>query len=247
LIDKFKEDVERIVREILKEVYVNEDMLREIVALFLAIRDDKYPEELLPRGLLFYGPPGTGKTLLMRVLSEKLGLENGKESIVISGPEIISQYYGKSEANLRRIFKVAAERARNSASEKGWKRGLAIIYIDELDSIAPRRDVIGGELEPRLVGQLLSQMDGLNKDEGENGHVIVIGSTNRPNALDPALRRPGRFDLEFEFEPPNAEEREKILGSYLRNHHSEQCIQFSRSAYPPHPVELIRPIPWTAG
>ena len=224
--DKFKEEVERIVKEILKEVYVNEDMLRKIVTLFLAIREGKYPDENLPRGLLFYGPPGTGKTLLMRVLSEKLGLEKEKERFEIGGPEIISQYYGKSEARLRHIFKQAAERAKSSAKERGWKKGLAIIYIDELDSIAPRRDVMGGELEPRLVGQLLTLMDGLEKDTGKEGHVIVIGSTNRPNALDPALRRPGRLDLEFEFEPPNEEEREKIL-YILKNKVEKGKIEFN--------------------
>ena len=211
--DEFKEEVERTVREILKEVYVNEDTLRKIVTLFLAIREGKYPDENLPRGLLFYGPPGTGKTLLMKVLSEKLGLKEGEESFVIGGPEIISQYYGKSEAKLRHIFCEAAEKAKNSVREKGWKKGLAIIYIDELDSIAPRRDVMGGELEPRLVGQLLTLLDGREEkcSGGEEGHVIFIGSTNRPDALDPALRRPGRLDLEFEFEPPNDEERERIL------------------------------------
>jgi len=161
-----------------------------------------------PRGLLFYGPPGTGKTLLMKILAKKLGLS---EPIMIRGPEIISQYYGKSEARLRQIFTLAKERAE--------KENLAIIFIDELDSLAPRRDVTKGELEPRLVGQLLSLMDGLER-EVSKGHVIVIGSTNRPEALDPALRRPGRFDLEIEFDPPTADERKEILKILLNNYAS---------------------------
>ena len=230
MVSSFKESVDNILKEIQKDVYVNEDMLRKIVALFLAIRDGKYPNESLPRGLLFYGPPGTGKTLLMRVLSEKLELKKGKDRFEIGGPEIISQYYGKSEAKLRNIFREASERAKTSAKEKGWKKGLAIIYIDELDSIAARRDVMGGELEPRLVGQLLSLMDGLDKDAENEGHVIVIGSTNRPDSLDPALRRPGRFDLEFEFEPPNDEEREKIL-HILKNKTEKGKIKFEDGIY----------------
>ncbi len=110
---------------------------------------------------------------------------------------------------LRQIFLQAKETAE--------ERGLAIIFIDELDSLAPRRDLVRGELEPRLVGQLLTLMDGLEREESK-GHTVIIGSTNRREAIDPALRRPGRFDLEIEFDPPNAEERKEILKILLNNY-----------------------------
>ncbi len=204
--NEFKEIVKEKVKEIQQEVYIRDEILEKIVGLFLSLRDGRFPSKKPPRGLLFYGPPGTGKTLLMKTLAKKLGLS---EPIMIRGPEIISQYYGKSEARLRQIFTLAKERAE--------EENLAIIFIDELDSLAPRRDVTKGELEPRLVGQLLSLMDGLER-EVSKGHVIVIGSTNRPEALDPALRRPGRFDLEIEFDPPSADERKKILEIHLKNY-----------------------------
>ncbi|KKM99080.1 hypothetical protein LCGC14_1151400 [marine sediment metagenome] len=135
---------------------------------------------------------------------------NFSEPIIIRGPEIFSQYYGKSEAILRQIFALAEENAK--------KHGLAIIFIDELDSIATRRDSTKGDLELRLVGQLLTLMDGFKSEEKktENGHVIIIGSTNRPDILDPALRRPGRFDLEIEFDPPDSKERAEILKIILK-------------------------------
>jgi len=144
----------------------------------------------------------------MKTLADKLGLS---QPIIIRGPEIISQYYGKSEARLRQIFTLAKERAE--------VENLAIIFIDEIDSLAPRRDITKGELEQRLVGQLLSLMDGLEK-EVSKGHIVVIGSTNRPEALDPALRRPGRFDLEIEFDPPSTNERKEILKILLNNYAS---------------------------
>jgi len=147
----------------------------------------------------------------MKVLADKLGIPR---PIIIRGPEIISQYYGKSEARLRQIFEYEAK-------EKAEKEKLAIIFIDELDSLASRRDLARGELEPRLVGQLLSLMDGLERKISK-GHVMVIGSTNRPEALDPALRRPGRFDLEIEFDPPSADERKEILKIILNNYASGQ-------------------------
>jgi len=203
---EFKESVKEKVREIQQEVYIKDEILEKIVALFLSLRDGRFPSKKPPRGLLFYGPPGTGKTLLMKTLAKKLGLS---EPIMIRGPEIISQYYGKSEARLRQIFTLAKERAE--------EENLAIIFIDELDSLAPRRDLTKGDLEPRLVGQLLSLMDGLER-EVSKGHVIVIGSTNRPEALDTALRRPGRFDLEIEFDPPSVDEREEILKILLNNY-----------------------------
>jgi transitional endoplasmic reticulum ATPase len=205
---EFREMVKEKVKEIQQEVYIGDETLEKIVGLFLSIRDCRFPSKKPPRGLLFYGPPGTGKTLLMRTLAKKLGLS---EPIMIRGPEIISQYYGKSEARLRQLFTLAKERAE--------EENLAIIFIDELDSLAPRRDVTKGELEPRLVGQLLSLMDGLER-EVSRGHVIVIGSTNRPEALDPALRRPGRFDLEIEFDPPSTDERKEIFKRLLSNYAS---------------------------
>jgi len=202
----FRERVKEKVREIQEKVYIKDSILEKIVGLFLSLKEGKFPSGKPPRGILFYGPPGTGKTLLMKTLTEKLGLS---EPLIIRGPEIISQYYGKSEQRLRQIFAQAKDRAE--------EENLAIIFIDEIDSLAPRRDLTRGELEPRLVGQLLSLMDGLER-EVSKGHVIVIGSTNRPEALDPALRRPGRFDLEIEFDPPDVNERKEILKIILNNY-----------------------------
>jgi transitional endoplasmic reticulum ATPase len=193
---EFIKQVKKEVKEIQQEVCIQEEILQKIVAILLSIKEGKFPSKRPPRGLLFYGPPGTGKTLLMRVLAKKLGLS---EPIIIRGPEIISPYYGKSEARLREAFE--------EAKEKAEKENLAIIFIDEIDSIAPRRDQTRGELEPRLVGQLLSLMDGLER-EVSKGHVIVIGST----------RRPGRFDLEIEFDPPNVDERKRILEILLNEY-----------------------------
>ena len=207
---EFKELVKEKMREIQQEAYIKDEILQRIVGLFLSIREGKFPSKRPPRGVLFYGPPGTGKTLLMKTLAKKLELP---EPHMIRGPEIFSQYYGKSEARMRQVF----ARAKEEAEEKN----LAIIFIDELDSLAPRRDLTKGELEPRLVGQLLSLMDGLEK-EVSKGHVIVIGSTNRPDVLDPALRRPGRFDLEIEFDPPSADERKEILKIILNNYANER-------------------------
>jgi len=206
--NEFREIVKEKVKEIQQEVYIKDETLEKIVGFFLSLRNGRFPSKKPPRGLLFYGPPGTGKTLLMKTLAKRLNLS---EPIIIRGPEIISQYYGKSESRLRQIFTLAKERAE--------EENLAIIFIDELDSIALRRDVTKGELESRLVGQLLSLMDGLER-EVSKGHVIVIGSTNRPEVLDPALRRPGRFDLEIEFDPPSADERKEILKILLNNYAS---------------------------
>ena len=189
--------------EIKKRVIIRDEVLDKIVGLFLLLKGGMFPGGEPPRGILFYGPPGTGKTLLMRTLAEQLGIGR----VIIRGPEIVSQYYGQSEARLRKKFREAEYLAR--------EKGLAILFIDEIDAIAPRRDMVRGELEPRLVGQLLSLMDGLEGGREKKGHVMVIGSTNRPEALDPALRRPGRFDMEVEFEPPTLEERREILGILL--------------------------------
>ncbi len=149
-----------------------------------------------PKGVLLYGPPGTGKTLLARAVAN----ETDANFYTISGPEIMSKFYGESESNLRRIFYEAQ------------KNAPSIIFIDEIDSIAPKRDEVTGEVERRVVAQLLSLMDGLES----RGEVIVIGATNRPNALDPALRRPGRFDREIEIGIPNQEERLEILQIHTR-------------------------------
>src|SRR3989454_586311 len=135
-----------------------------------------------PKGVLLHGPPGTGKTLLAKAVAS----ETNANFHSISGPEIMSKFYGQSEENLRDIFKQAEENAPS------------IIFIDELDSIAPKRDEVTGEVERRVVAQLLALMDGLQA----RGKVVVIGATNRPNALDPALRRPGRFDREIEIGVP---------------------------------------------
>ncbi len=149
-----------------------------------------------PKGILLYGPPGTGKTLLAKAVAN----ESEANFISISGPEIMSKYYGESEKRLREIF------------EEAEKNAPSIIFIDEIDAIAPKREEVTGEVERRVVAQLLALMDGL-KGRGE---VIVIGATNRPNAIDPALRRPGRFDREIEIGVPDREGRKEILQIHTR-------------------------------
>jgi transitional endoplasmic reticulum ATPase len=150
-----------------------------------------------PKGVLLHGPPGTGKTLLAKAVAN----ESNAHFISISGPEIMSKFYGESEARLREIFKEAKEKAPS------------IIFIDEIDSIAPKREEVTGEVERRVVSQLLSLMDGLEA----RGKVIVIAATNRPNAIDPALRRPGRFDREIEIKVPDKRGRLEILQIHARN------------------------------
>jgi transitional endoplasmic reticulum ATPase len=150
-----------------------------------------------PKGVLLFGPPGTGKTLLAKAVAS----ESNSHFISISGPEIMSKFYGESEARLREIFKEAREKAPT------------IIFIDEIDSIAPKREEVMGEVERRVVSQMLSLMDGL---EGR-GKVIVIAATNRQNAIDPALRRPGRFDREIEIKVPDKNGRLEILQIHSRN------------------------------
>ena len=149
-----------------------------------------------PKGVLLHGPPGTGKTLLARAVA----FETEAHFLTISGPEIMSKFYGQSEENLRKVFEDAKE---NSPS---------IIFIDELDSIAPKRGEVTGEVERRVVAQLLSLMDGLE----ERGEIIVIGATNRVNDIDPALRRPGRFDREIEIGVPDTDGRYEILLIHTR-------------------------------
>ncbi len=150
-----------------------------------------------PKGVLLYGPPGTGKTLLAKAVAN----ESNAHFISISGPEIMSKFYGESEARLREIFKEAREKSPS------------IIFVDEIDSIAPKREEVTGEVERRVVSQMLSLMDGLEA----RGKVIVISATNRPNAIDPALRRPGRFDREIEIKVPDKKGRKDILAIHTRN------------------------------
>ncbi len=149
-----------------------------------------------PRGVLLHGPPGTGKTLIARAVAS----ETDANFISISGPEIVSKFYGESEQRLRQIFE---EAARDAPS---------IIFIDEIDSIAPKREEVTGDLERRVVAQILALMDGLSA----RGEVIVIAATNRPNALDPAIRRGGRFDREIEIGIPNKNGRLEVLYVHTR-------------------------------
>ncbi len=149
-----------------------------------------------PKGIFLYGPPGCGKTLVAKAVAS----ESDANFYVISGPEIISKFYGESEARLREIFQKAQEMAPS------------IIFIDEMDAIAPKREEVYGEVERRVVAQLLSLMDGM----GARGNVIVIGATNRPNAIDPALRRPGRFDREIEIGVPDKMGRHEVLQIHTR-------------------------------
>jgi transitional endoplasmic reticulum ATPase len=149
-----------------------------------------------PKGVLLYGPPGTGKTLIAKAVAN----ESGAHFISIAGPEVISKYYGESEQRLREVF----EEARQNSP--------AIIFIDELDSITPRREEVTGEVERRVVAQLLTMMDGLE----ERGQVVVIGATNRLDAIDPALRRPGRFDREIEIGVPGEPDRIEIMKIHTR-------------------------------
>ncbi len=174
------------------------ERLREIVELPM-----KHPEIFRhlgiepPKGVLLYGPPGTGKTMLAKALANEIGAY----FIAINGPEIMSKYYGESEQRLREIF------------EEARKNAPSIIFIDEIDAIAPKREEVTGEVEKRIVAQLLTLMDGLQ----ERGRVVVIGATNRPDAIDPALRRPGRFDREIEIPPPDKRARKAILEVHTRN------------------------------
>ena len=172
-------------------------VMREIVELPL-----RHPE-LFTRlgiephsGVLLYGPPGCGKTLLAKVLAS----ESDANMFSINGPEIMNKYYGETEAKLRDIFKEAKE---NSPS---------IIFIDEIDAIAPKREEAYGDVEKRVVAQLLALMDGLT----DRGNVIVLGATNRPDSVDPALRRPGRFDREMEISVPNADGRLEVMEIHTR-------------------------------
>jgi len=171
--------------------------IREMIELPL-----KHPElfEKLgiepPKGVLLHGPPGTGKTLIARAVAN----ETNSYFISLNGPEIMSKFYGESEENLRRMFKEAEDNAPS------------IIFIDEIDAIAPKREEVTGEVERRVVAQLLALMDGLKM----RGKIVVIGATNRPDALDPALRRPGRFDREIVIGVPDRDGRKEVLQIHSR-------------------------------
>ncbi|KAI1888232.1 hypothetical protein AGOR_G00182910 [Albula goreensis] len=188
---------------------VTYDMIGGLVSQLAIIRETielplKHPELFRsygippPRGILLYGPPGTGKTMIGRAIANEVGAH----MTVINGPEIMSKFYGETEARLRQIFAEAAQRQP------------AIIFIDELDALCPKREGAQNEVEKRVVASLLTLMDGIGS-EGHSGQLLVLGATNRPHALDPALRRPGRFDKELEVGVPSAAERADILQKQL--------------------------------
>jgi len=187
--------------------------IREMIELPL-----KYPQifERLgidpPKGVLLHGPPGCGKTLIARAVAN----ETDAAFYTLSGPEIMNKFYGQSEANLRKIF------------EEAEAKGPAIIFLDEIDAIAPKREEMGGEkqVEKRVVAQLLALMDGLSA----RGQIVVIGATNIPNSLDPALRRPGRFDREIEIGIPDRNARQEILEIYTRGMPLAEDVDVARLA-----------------
>jgi len=185
--------------------------IREMIELPL-----RYPEvfERLgidpPKGVLLHGPPGCGKTLIARTIAH----ETDAHFFSVSGPEVIHKFYGESEAHLRRIF------------DEATKKGPSIVFLDEIDAIAPRREQVVGDVEKRVVAQLLALMDGLNKRQ----NVIVIAATNIPNALDPALRRPGRFDREIIIPIPDRNGRREILEIHSRGMPLARDVDLERLA-----------------
>jgi transitional endoplasmic reticulum ATPase len=193
-----KKGIPMVTYEDIGDLHEQVQRIREMVELPL-----RHPELFQklgidpPRGVFLYGPPGCGKTLLAKAVAN----ESDANFYVISGPEIMSKFYGESEARLREIFQKAQETAPS------------IVFIDEMDAIAPKREEVTGEVERRVVAQLLSLMDGI----GTRGNIIVIGATNRPNAIDPALRRPGRFDREIEIGVPDKKGRLETLQIHTRN------------------------------
>jgi transitional endoplasmic reticulum ATPase len=185
--------------------------IREMVEL--PMRHPELFEKLgveAPKGVLLYGPPGTGKTLLAKAVAG----ETNSHFISLSGPEIMGKYYGESEERLRDIFKQAEENAPS------------IIFIDEIDSIAPKREEVTGELEKRIVSQLLTLMDGMKS----RGKVVVIAATNRPDSIDPAIRRPGRFDREIEIGIPDETGRREILNIHVRGMPLDKQVNLERIA-----------------
>lgn len=185
--------------------------IREMIEL--PLRHPELFEKLAitpPKGVLLYGPPGTGKTMIAKAVAG----EADTNFIAIAGPEIMSKFYGESEQRIRNVFKEAHDKAPS------------IIFIDELDALAPKREEVTGELERRVVAQVLSLMDGL---EGR-GEIIVIGATNRANALDPALRRPGRFDREIYIKVPDMKGRKEILAIHTRGMPGIEKIKLSELA-----------------
>ncbi len=182
--------------------------LKELIAIPLKRPDLLAKLGLEPtRGVLLVGPPGTGKTLTARALAEELGVNY----IALVGPEVISKYYGEAEQKLRGIF------------EKASKNAPCIVFIDEIDSMAPDRSKVEGEVEKRLVAQLLGLMDGFAQSQG----VIVLAATNRPDHLDPALRRPGRFDREVLFRVPDRKGRLEILQILTRSMPLDESVSLA--------------------
>jgi transitional endoplasmic reticulum ATPase len=203
--------IPRVTWEDIGDLEEAKQKIRELVELPL-----KHPELFRhlgiepPKGVLLIGPPGTGKTLLAKAVAN----EADAYFVSINGPEIVSKYYGESEARLREIF------------DEAKRNAPAIIFIDEIDSIAPKREEVTGEVEKRIVAQLLTLMDGLQ----ERGQVVVIGATNRPDAVDPALRRPGRFDREIWINPPDTRGRYEILLVHTRNMPLEKDVDLRKLA-----------------
>ena len=208
------EEIKAVSRVSYEDIGGLEEEIRKVREMIeLPLRHPEIFEKLgveAPKGVLLFGPPGTGKTLLAKAVAS----ETESNFHILSGPEIMSKFYGQSEENLRSIFKEAQENAPS------------IIFIDEIDSIAPKRDEVKGEVEQRVVAQLLALMDGLES----RGKVIVIGATNRPNALDPALRRPGRLDREIEIGIPDRKGRLIIMEIHTRGMPLEEDVDIQEIA-----------------